>query len=65
VPQRLHDLNHRRPARHRDHHTATHQHPVKVRALGVIPVIARWRTANGSDLGTRRWFVERSDAWLR
>lgn len=39
-------------------------HRARVRALGVTPVIARRRTANGSGLGTRRWFVERSFAWL-
>ena len=39
-------------------------HRAKVRALGITPVIARRRTANGSGLGTKRWFVERSFAWL-
>jgi transposase len=28
------------------------------------PVIAHRRTAIGSGLGTKRWFVERSFAWL-
>jgi transposase len=39
-------------------------HRVRVRALGVTPVIARRKTANGSGLGTKRWYVERSFAWL-
>jgi transposase len=39
-------------------------HRVRVRDLGVVPVIARRRTQNGSGLGTKRWHVERSFAWL-
>lgn len=39
-------------------------HRVRVRDLGVVPVIARRRTENGSGLGTARWYVERSFAWL-
>jgi transposase len=39
-------------------------HRVKVRALGVTPVIARRNTKNGSGLGKKRWYVERSFAWL-
>jgi len=39
-------------------------HRVKVRALGITPVIARRGTRNGSGLGIYRWYVERSFAWL-
>lgn len=39
-------------------------HRAKVRALGVTPVIARRGAGHGSGLGTKRWFVERSFAWL-
>ena len=39
-------------------------HRVKVRALGITPVIARRGTQNGSGLGIYRWYVERSFAWL-
>ena len=35
-----------------------------VRELGITPVIARRRTANGSGLGRYRWVVERTFAWL-
>ena len=35
-----------------------------VRDLGITPVIARRNTGHGSDLGTRRWPVERTFAWL-
>lgn len=35
-----------------------------VRARGIIPVIARRRTAHGSGLGVVRWPVERTFAWL-
>ena len=33
-------------------------------ARGVKPIIARRNTDNGSGLGTRRWVVERTFAWL-
>ena len=39
-------------------------HRAKVRALGVTPVIARRGAGHGSGLGTKRWSVERSVAWL-
>ncbi len=39
-------------------------HRAKVHALGVTPVIARRGAGHGSGLGTKRWFVERSFAWL-
>jgi transposase len=35
-----------------------------VRALGITPVIARRGTGHGSGLGTKRWPVERTFAWL-
>jgi len=35
-----------------------------VRQHGIIPVIARRGTANGSGLGKLRWVVERTFAWL-
>ena len=35
-----------------------------VRRRGVTPVIARRSTRHGSGLGTLRWVVERSFAWL-
>ena len=35
-----------------------------VRELGITPVIARRKTANGSGLGRYRWVVERTFAWL-
>ena len=31
---------------------------------GVRPLIARRRSGHGSDLGKRRWVVERTFAWL-
>ncbi len=36
----------------------------QLRARGVTPVIARRGTAHGSGLGTLRWVVERTFAWL-
>ena len=36
----------------------------QVRALGITPVIARRNTEHGSGLGTKRWPVERTFAWL-
>jgi transposase len=35
-----------------------------LRACGITPQIARRGTKHGSGLGTRRWVVERSFAWL-
>ena len=35
-----------------------------VRKRGITPVIARRGTEHGSGLGTRRWVVERTFAWL-
>ncbi|MGC0407712.1 transposase [Streptomyces sp. SAI-163] len=36
----------------------------QVRARGIVPAIARRGTLNGTGLGTYRWVVERSFAWL-
>jgi transposase len=36
----------------------------QVRARGIVPAIARRGAAHGSGLGTYRWVVERSFAWL-
>ena len=35
-----------------------------LRSMGIEPVIARRNTDNGSGLGTTRWVVERTLAWL-
>ena len=35
-----------------------------LRARGISPQIARRGTAHGSGLGTQRWVVERTIAWL-
>jgi transposase len=35
-----------------------------LRERGITPVIARRGTGHGSGLGRRRWFVERTLAWL-
>ena len=39
-------------------------HRQALRALGVIPVIAKRFTEHGSGLGVHRWVVERTLAWL-
>ena len=36
----------------------------QVRARGIVPAIARRGTLNGTGLGTYRWVVERTIAWL-
>ncbi|REE57724.1 DDE family transposase [Streptomyces sp. 3212.3] len=36
----------------------------RVRARGILPVIARRGTGHGSGLGVYRWVVERTFAWL-
>jgi transposase len=36
-----------------------------LRWLGIEPKIAKRRTAHGSGLGTVRWVVERTNAWLK
>ena len=39
-------------------------HRALLRWLGITPILARRRTAHGSGLGTLRWVVERTNAWL-
>jgi transposase len=39
-------------------------HRRALRAKGIRPMLAKRRTAHGSGLGTTRWVVERSIAWL-
>lgn len=41
-----------------DHHRRT------LRAMGIVPRVARKNTAHGSGLGAVRWVVERAFAWL-
>ncbi|WP_234342496.1 transposase, partial [Streptomyces sp. NRRL B-3648] len=37
----------------------------QVRERGIVPAIARRGTRHGTGLGTHRWVIERSLAWLR
>ena len=39
-------------------------HRERLRARGIAPVLAKRRTPHGSGLGTVRWVVERTLAWL-
>jgi len=39
-------------------------HRRQLEARGIVPVIARRNTANGSGLGKFRWVVERTISWL-
>jgi transposase len=39
-------------------------HRDRLRARGIVPVLARRRTPHGSGLGVCRWVVERTIAWL-
>lgn len=39
-------------------------HRRQLRKKGIIPVLAKRRTENGSGLGIYRWVVERSLSWL-
>jgi transposase len=39
-------------------------HRDRLRARGIVPVLARRRTPHGSGLGVLRWLVERTHAWL-
>lgn len=39
-----------------------HRH--KLRARGIVPVLARRRVPHGSGLGVTRWVVERTVAWF-
>jgi IS5 family transposase len=36
----------------------------QVRARGIVPAIARCGTRHGTGLGSYRWMVERTFAWL-
>jgi len=40
-------------------------HRRELRHRGIVPLLARRRTAHGSGLGVYRWMVERTIAWLR
>jgi hypothetical protein len=40
-------------------------HRRRLRALGIIPELAKRNTDHGSGLGKTRWVVERTIAWLR
>jgi transposase len=40
------------------------RHRHHLRARGILPVLARRKTPHGSGLGTTRWVVERTLAWL-
>ena len=44
--------------------TTPQPHRDRLRAQGIIAVLARRRTPNGSGLGIYRWVVERTHAWL-
>lgn len=37
----------------------------KLRQRGIIPVLAKRRTPHGSGLGKFRWFIERTNSWLK
>jgi IS5 family transposase len=39
-------------------------HRDRLRARGIIPILARRRTPHDSSLGVCRWVVERTIAWL-
>ena len=40
------------------------EHRRQLRRKGILPVLAKRRTENGSGLGIYRWVVERSLSWL-
>lgn len=40
------------------------RHRGQLRARRIVPVLARRKTPHGSGLGTTRWVVERTLAWL-
>jgi transposase len=37
----------------------------QLRKRGIIPLLAKRRTEHGSGLGKFRWFIERTNSWLR
>lgn len=39
-------------------------HRIKLRLRGIRPILAKRRTEHGSGLGTTRWVIERTIAWL-
>lgn len=39
-------------------------HRKAIRKKGIIPILAKRRTGNGSGLGIYRWVIERSLSWL-
>lgn len=39
-------------------------HRNRLRARGIVPILAKRRTPHGSGLGTVRWVIERTLAWL-
>ena len=43
---------------------ATMQRQSGLRSRGILPLLAMRRTKHGSGLGTWRWVVERTFAWL-
>jgi transposase len=58
------------PARRRFEHLLgdrgydSEPHRQLLRRLGIVPILARRRTANGSGLGILRWVIERTNSWL-
>jgi len=42
----------------------SHSHRHELEARGIEPVLAPRAAAHGSGLGTKRWVVERTFAWL-
>jgi transposase len=49
---------------HGDRGYDSEPHRCALREVGIVPVLAKRRTANGSGLGVYRWVVERTLAWL-
>jgi transposase len=46
----------------RGYDSEPHRHAIRER--GIVPMIAKRRTENGSRLGKYRWVVERTHAWM-
>lgn len=51
--------------RYADRGDDSEPHRQALREVGIMPRIARRRTAHGSGLGKVRWVVERTLSWLR
>ncbi len=49
---------------HADRGYDSHPHRHELRARGIRPLVAKRNTPHGSGLGSQRWFVERTLAWL-